>query len=197
MSKPEKAISDLIAKRPSSAVRLNISKLSLKGNQIVCSFTPEEIESESIGAVLKDILDQCDQWAESESRETTFVGDWIAGDEHIGRSLQWRVLPPGAVEGPSDGSIESILSNLQKMLKENHQYTVDLTKLVGGIMEQTVKALMERIGELETERSSTLALKEELLIEAATLDEGTKENMTQLMELAKTIINAKLKAPQD
>jgi len=194
-SNPIKAISDLISKRPSSAIRLQISMLSLQGDKTVCSFTPEEIDAEGCQNVVDDIMSQCDQWADSQKRDTGFLGSWVAGDDHVIRSLQWHSLPEGVPEGPSDGSIEAWMSNAQKMIQEYHRYTIDFAKLYGSATESIIKALMERIGELEAERASTLALKEELIVEAASGDDGNSMNMERVIGLLESVIKARISNP--
>lgn len=196
MTKGEKAINDCISKRPTSAVRLQVVDRSIGKNDVLCSFSPEEIEATGITEIERDIKAQCDQRAEFNGRETPFTIEWLAGDDHVARSTAIRTVPDEALNGPSDGSIESILSNYQKMFQETHRYTVDLNKLWGSIYENTIKQLMERIEVLETERASTLQLKEELIVEAAGMESDQKENMDRLITVLEKVIVARL-APKN
>lgn len=196
------AIRDLIAKRPKSAVRLQIMNIAMAGNKPVCSFTAEEIAEANVDDVLNDILGQCSQWAASNNRETTFTGDWLTDDDHVARSLQWRELPEGASESLSDGSVESTMRALQGIIQDQHKYTTDLTRLVGAVMENTTKQLLQRIEVLETERAEVLELKENLLIESVNDEDGDfqKENMNRIMKLLEGVITARMnsqKPPED
>jgi uncharacterized protein (UPF0335 family) len=193
MSKSEKAINDCIAKRPTSAVRLQVVDKSIARNDAICSFSVDEVEATGLVEIVRDINAQCEQRADYNNRETPFSIEWLSGDDHVARSVAIRVATSDAAgSSPSDGSIESILSNLQKMLAESHRYTVDLTKLVGGVMEGTIKALMERIEVLEAERASTLQLKEELIVEAASMESDQKANMDRLVGVLEKVVVARL-----
>jgi hypothetical protein len=87
------------------------------------------------------------------------------------------------------------MSNAQKMIQEYHRYTIDFAKLYGSATESIIKALMERIGELEAERASTLALKEELIVEAASGDDGNSMNMERVIGLLESVIKARISNP--
>lgn len=192
MNKAEKAINDCIAKRPTSAVRLQLVDKSIGKNEAFCSWSLAEIEATSLEEMLRDVLAQADQKADFHGRDTPFSLEWLAGDEHVARSASFRAFPDDATTGPSDGSIEAQLANAQKMLAEMHDYTINLNKLVGTIHEGTIRALMERIEVLEAERATTLQLKEELIVEAAGMEGEQKENMDRLMGLVEKVIVAKL-----
>lgn len=193
MTKPISAINNLVSRRPTSAVKLKITKKSIARSDVVCTFTAEDVDQIGSKEVTSDIEQQCYDWADQEKRETSFIGEWLNEEGDVVKSLGWHVFPDNAEAGvPNDGSVESMLATQQAMLKELHQYSIDLTKLVGAVLEGTQKRLLERISELESERAETLALKEDLIVEAAQGDEFQKENMDKLMTLAEKIIVAKM-----
>jgi len=193
MSKSEKAINDCIAKRPTSAVRLQVVDKSIARNDAICSFSVEEVEVTGLAEIVRDINAQCEQRADFNNRETPFSIEWLCGDDHVARSVAIRVATSEATGSPpTDGSIEAQLANASKMLAEMHDYTIQLNKLVGSIHEGTIRAFMERIEVLEAERASTLQLKEELIVEAAGMESEQKENMDRLLGVLEKVVVSRL-----
>jgi hypothetical protein len=179
-----------LASKPESATTLRVAAVALGTTQTVMELKASEVAAERLAEFAERILDSSDAWADNRKKETSFLAVWLDG-ERILLSLPYRITPTnGKLDGlpAADGSLESLISNLQAMGIEQHKLIMEMAKGVTELVLSIVEAQQGRIQFLEGQEIEVRRLKNELIDIAGS---GDDQRYNKFMGLFERFLEAK------
>jgi hypothetical protein len=179
-----------LASKPESATTLRVSAVALGATQTIMELKAIEVLPDKLAEFSERILDSSDAWAENRKKETSFLAVWLDGDRTL-LSLPFRITPTnGKLDGlpAADGSLESLISNLQAMGIEQHKLIMEMAKGVTELVLSIVEAQQGRIQFLEGQEIEVRRLKTELIDIAGS---GDDQRYNKFMGLFERFLEAK------
>lgn len=193
-SEPIEQIRGWVSRIPEQAQSLAVS--TKHGQyQIVTTYTRDEVNTLGVDDTTQQILDACESYAGSSTREVEFFGAWLNGDGTQLRTMRWSLLPPELGTGPFpvDGTPESWSAQLQAFSAQKDRAMIDMLKAFSDLQVQQSEMMRAKLEALEMRDVQVIELRQ-LLAERQNSDEPNPMIEQRINRLLGTLENLVLAA---
>lgn len=166
-----------LGRKPPTATILRVTVKGMGSRDTISEHVGEEMEKDARLALATAIVEDCERWADSNQKETTFYVQWLEG-ELIKATQFFKVSPlnDGIQGAVIDGSPESIISCLQAANLQMNEEIRKVIRTVSDLLVQQSEALQANVELRQKLENENLKLKEALL-ESSENDSAWKKEL--------------------
>ncbi len=181
-----------LERQPENATALRVSTRSLASMETVIEHVAEDLNSDGRHSLAQAIVEDTNNWADTEKKECHFLIQWLAGERVL--ATKKRIVSPLSDDGGMqiDGSFESLIASMQVASIEKDKMLINMTKAMVEIIVRVSEAFQGRMDQLTVQETENLKLREALIESNVADDEWKKEVFGLLKSLLPNVV---VKAP--